>query len=390
MDDVKESTVDQAGFVSVLPSFLFCLPLLCQADPLERAAEQWREVTSAADDGDEAAAHLQFFVIKRHSAASAPWCDLPIDLFASLLKKIPAEVFFDEDPPENVPDWTEKAMRREREAGADVAAADDFRHEKCADDVARKNDHMDEEAEMHHTSTAPQVLFDRVNPVAVKEIGRRVLSKVFRTAGGMGPTLLRVAGDILKQCGRGTVSGARCFYTTYREEKNMVKLGMKERRYSGFCPVVKKKKKDEAEDEAAPEPDGGLVTAHVRTGELAEGRVSARLAEPLRLRLGECSPGDLCKEVGRGGQVSAEGVHRPPRYRAGGDPRGTVGGETALPPLAVRRLREGLEVRARRRAVPAGGVRPQVYEGDGGRAEEGLRLSQGGPQQAPEDAVEAC
>ncbi|CAE7265774.1 unnamed protein product, partial [Symbiodinium sp. CCMP2456] len=198
-----------------------------EADPMEKAATQWEEVMAAADGGDEAAGVLRAFVLQKHGARAPAalwtmlkvfgrhgWRDLPIGGLGSLTREIPAEVFFNEEPPE--------------------------------------------------------VLFDRVNPEAVKEIGRRVLSKVFRTADGCGPTLLRIAGDILKQCGRGMLSGARCFLTTYREESKMMEIGMKGRRYSGFCPVVKKKKKDEEEEDHSPQPDGGLVSAHVRTSVFAQ------------------------------------------------------------------------------------------------------------------------
>ncbi|CAE7374524.1 unnamed protein product, partial [Symbiodinium sp. CCMP2456] len=234
------------------------------ADPMEKAAAQWEEVVAAADSGDGAAGILRTFVLQKHGA-KAPgalwamlkvfgqrdWRDLPIGGLGSLAREVPAEVFFNEEPPEDSPDWTEEALKREREADAGVAAAEDFVRERGMDEAVRSSDHMDEEAEMHHTANGPQVLFDRVNPEAVKEIGRRVLSKVFRTADGGGPTLLR-------------------FLTTYREESKMMEIGMKGRRYSGFCPVVKKKKKDEEEEDRSPQPDGGLVSAHVRTSVFAQ------------------------------------------------------------------------------------------------------------------------
>ncbi|CAE7326396.1 unnamed protein product, partial [Symbiodinium sp. CCMP2456] len=254
-----------------------------EADPMKKAGSQWEEVVAAADGGDEAAGLLRTFVLQKHGARAptalwtmlkvfgqSGWRDLPIGGLASLTREVPAEVFFNEDPPEDSPDWTEEALKREREANAGVAAAEDFVRDKGADEAVKSNDHMDEEAEMHHTANLPQVLFDRVNPEAVKEIGKRVLSKVFRTANGAGPTLLRIAGDILKQCGRGMLSGARCFYTTYREESKMMEIQMKGRRYSGFCPVIKKKKKDDEEEDTSSQPDGGLVSAHVRTSVFAQ------------------------------------------------------------------------------------------------------------------------
>ena len=111
--------------------------------------------------------------------------------------------------------WTEQAEAAELEAAANISH--DFVDE---DPIAEQpdDDHLDEQADANEE--APQILFDRVNPVAVEEIGKRVLSKVFRTGNGNGPTVMRICGDILAQCARGKVAGARCFRTTYREEKD--------------------------------------------------------------------------------------------------------------------------------------------------------------------------
>ena len=86
--------------------------------------------------------------------------------------------------------WTEQAEAAELEAAANISH--DF-----------VDDRLDEQADANEE--VPQILFDRVNPVAVEEIGKRVLSKVFRN----GPTVMRICGDILAQCtregGRGEV-----------------------------------------------------------------------------------------------------------------------------------------------------------------------------------------
>ena len=124
--------------------------------------------------------------------------------------------------------WTEQAEAAELEAAANISH--DFVDE---DPIVEQpdDDHLDEQADANEE--VPQILFDRVNPVAVEEIGKRVLSKVFRTGNGNGPTVMRICGDILAQCTRGKVAGARCFRTTYREEKGMVAIGKKGRRFSG-------------------------------------------------------------------------------------------------------------------------------------------------------------
>ena len=104
--------------------------------------------------------------------------------------------------------------------------------------------------------------------MAVEEIGKRVLSK-FRTGNGNGPTVMRICGDILAQRTRGKVAGARCFRTTYREEKGMVAIGKKGRRFSGHVEAPKKKKKGEEEEEEFKSPLG-IVTAHFATSTFAE------------------------------------------------------------------------------------------------------------------------
>ena len=160
--------------------------------------------------------------------------------------------------------WTEQAEAAELEAAANISH--DFVDE---DPIAEQpdDDHLDEQADANEE--APQILFDRVNPVAVEEIGKRVLSKVFRTGNGNGPTVMRICGDILAQCARGKVAGARCFRTTYREEKGMVAIGKKGRRFSGHVEAPKKKKKGEEEEEEFKSPLG-IVTAHFATSTFAQ------------------------------------------------------------------------------------------------------------------------
>ncbi|CAE7393481.1 unnamed protein product, partial [Symbiodinium sp. CCMP2456] len=84
-----------------------------EADPVKKAGSQWDEVMAAADGGDEAAAVLRTFVLQKHGARAPTalwtmlkvfgrdgWRDLPIGGLASLTREVPAEVFFNEDPPE--------------------------------------------------------------------------------------------------------------------------------------------------------------------------------------------------------------------------------------------------------------------------------------------------
>ncbi|CAJ1356874.1 unnamed protein product, partial [Effrenium voratum] len=87
----------------------------------------------------------------------------------------------------------------------ELEAAANISHD-FVDEVQPDDDHLDEQADANEE--VPQILFDRVNPVAVEEIGKRVLSKVFRTGNGNGPTVMRICGDILAQRTRGKVAGA--------------------------------------------------------------------------------------------------------------------------------------------------------------------------------------
>ena len=65
--------------------------------------------------------------------------------------------------------WTEQAEAAELEAAANILH--DFVDE---DPIAEQpdDDHLDEQADANEE--VPQILFDRVNPVAVEEIGKRV------------------------------------------------------------------------------------------------------------------------------------------------------------------------------------------------------------------------
>ena len=71
---------------------------------------------------------------------------------------------------------------------------------------------------------------------------------------------MRICGDILAQCTCGKVAGARCFRATYREEKGMVAIGKKGRRFSGHVEAPKKKIKSPL----------GIVTAHFATSTFAQ------------------------------------------------------------------------------------------------------------------------
>ncbi|CAE7355709.1 unnamed protein product, partial [Symbiodinium pilosum] len=59
------------------------------------------------------------------------------------------------------------------------------------------------------------------------------ISKLHRSSKGHGPTVLRILGDILAQCCRSRINGAKCLKSVFVEEQRMVALGLKGRRHSG-------------------------------------------------------------------------------------------------------------------------------------------------------------
>ncbi|CAJ1380388.1 unnamed protein product, partial [Effrenium voratum] len=175
---------------------------------------QWMLLEDAVASGDSTATHLLSFLASARGS--------PVVALARLTKGVGvkdwrnispgvAEMLM-RDVPEAVEVYDDKSEEEEQELEAEANISHDFVDEDANEEV-------------------PQILFDRVNPVAVeeKEIGKRVLSKVFRTGNGNGPTVMRICGDILAQCTRGKVAGAR--------------------RFSGHVEAPKKKKKGEEEEE---------------------------------------------------------------------------------------------------------------------------------------------
>ncbi|CAJ1435931.1 unnamed protein product [Effrenium voratum] len=206
---------------------------------------QWMLLEDAVASGDSTATHLLSFLASARGSpvvalarltkgvGAKDWRNISPGVAEMLMRDVPeaVEVYDDNSEEEQgvvACPWTEQAEAAELEAAANISH--DFVDE---DPIAEQpdDDHLDEQADANEE--VPQILFDRVNPVAVEEIGKRVLSKVFRTGNGNGPTVMRICGDILAQCTRGKVAGARCFRTTYREEKGMVAIGKKGRRFSG-------------------------------------------------------------------------------------------------------------------------------------------------------------
>ena len=243
---------------------------------------QWMLLEDAVASGDSTATHLLSFLASARGSpvvalarltkgvGAKDWRNISPGVAEMLMRDVPeaVEVYDDNSEEEEqgvvACPWTEQAEAAELEAAANILH--DFVDE---DPIAEQpdDDHLDEQADANEE--VPQIHFDRVNPVAVEEIGKRVLSKVFRTGNGNGPTVMRICGDILAQCTRGKVAGARCFRTTYREEKGMVAIGKKGRRFSGHVEAPKKKKKGEEEEEEFKSPLG-IVTAHFATSTFAQ------------------------------------------------------------------------------------------------------------------------
>ena len=70
--------------------------------------------------------------------------------------------------------------------------------------------------------------------MAIEELGCRRAAQCFRIAGGAGPTVSRVLGDLLAQAERSRVAdGAVAVRTYWSEEARMADLGLVGRRYSG-------------------------------------------------------------------------------------------------------------------------------------------------------------
>ena len=177
---------------------------------------QWMLLEDAVASGDSTATHLLSFLASARGSpvvalarltkgvGAKDWRNISPGVAEMLMRDVPeaVEVYDDNSEEEEqgvvACPWTEQAEAAELEAAANISH--DFVDE---DPIAEQpdDDHLDEQADANEE--APQILFDRVNPVAVEEIGKRVLSKVFRTGNGNGPTVMRICGDILAWPGRG-------------------------------------------------------------------------------------------------------------------------------------------------------------------------------------------
>ncbi|CAE7240950.1 unnamed protein product [Symbiodinium sp. CCMP2592] len=253
----------EAGVIQPSVPLLACRAF-AQADDLEkRRADEWRSLEAAALQGVQLAVLLAGFVRQRVSQpGSEPgvlsrflkafgaghWDEVELQTARGLAAVAPS-LLEDGDAEEDAQrpagarnekpeggdefsEWEKSELDRQRELDQRALAVqvEDVAVEAERSDV----DHMLED--VNSDERAYFVVFDRVNPDAMDALGSLEISKVFRTANGRGPTMVRVLGDVMAQCSKNRVYGGRSFKTFYFEEETMLMLKMKGRRHSGCLP----------------------------------------------------------------------------------------------------------------------------------------------------------
>ena len=151
---------------------------------------QWMLLEDAVASGDSTATHLLSFLASARGSpvvalarltkgvGAKDWRNISPGVAEMLMRDVPEAVeVYDANSEEEEQGvvacpWTEQAEAAELEAAANISH--DFVDE---DPIAEQpdDDHLDEQADANEE--VPQILFDKVNPVAVEEIAKRVLSK---------------------------------------------------------------------------------------------------------------------------------------------------------------------------------------------------------------------